>query len=122
MNISNTLQETIKLVELASKRAKLLINATTDTEIYNTPDHIDFEVDRIYLVFSEKTNHDCPDSFSQTLYLSDLEMTDLEFNHKVEIAIQERNHKIEQRKIQLEQEKLNSKQQQYLKLKEELGL
>lgn len=119
-NVKEALKQAIKLRELATDRAKDLFMARGGYKSHCIG--IEFEENKIAVRLEESTIHDCPDRDWISLGISQLEMTENEWADYLLKAKTEYLADEQKIKEKAEQAKLEAKQKEFDRLKNELGL
>lgn len=109
-----SLEKTIKI------KAKQKLNASIiDYDVY--VDNINYYESYVDIYCIEKTNHDCPDSFSITLSLDEIDMDNESWDKYILLLTEEKIEKDKIKEQKLQEAKLKEKEKQFEKLKIELN-
>jgi len=114
------LKQTIKLEEFVSNRAKELFMALGSNYAVNVTG-VSFEENRVIVSFIEITRHDCPNTDSIILDVSQLEMGDNQWRYYIETKRAETLEKELNKRNDVEKRILSQKQNEFARLKQELG-
>lgn len=122
-NIAEIIESASELQELAEKRGWELLMAKGSRVLYRSCDKIDFNYQEgcIYLQFTEKTNHDCPETESIILTIDELTKSEKEWGTYLHEVKQEAADKYLQKKQDEQARILAEKRRQLEELKRELG-
>lgn len=119
-NIKEILKNTNKLQEFAINRADQLFNALGGMYKY-TVSGVDYEEDQITVEFKEITSYYYSETDSITLTILQLEMTENKWMCYIEEKRNETLVNVQNEKDDAEKKKLEAKQKEFDRLKNELG-
>jgi Cu/Ag efflux protein CusF len=119
-NVKEILKQANQLQEFATNRAEELFKALGGTYRVSVTG-IDFEENQITVKFEEITRHDCPDMDWISLDVSQLEMSENKWACYLDEKRTETLAKEQKKKDDAEKAKLEAKQREFARLKNELG-
>lgn len=119
-NVKEIIKQATQLQEFAINRAEELFKALGGTYRVSVTG-IDFEENKILVKFEEITRHDCPDTDWISLDISQLEMSENKWSCYLDEKRTETLAKEQKKKDDAEKAKLEAKQKEFARLKNELG-
>lgn len=120
-DIKQTLENICVFEKFVISRANDILDAQ-EIEVAYSVDSIRYSIDSVNIFFMEKTTYEFPDDITIKITLEELEMNDSEWKEYLESIRTNVRNALQEQIEMMEKIRFESKQKEYLKLKNELGL